>query len=74
MNCKVHKFVARGGQVIEDGRSSYPNLLRVRLIPSDAWRVLRQLVNDLDRQYYSDKSSLKDVEIDLLGELTEEEE
>lgn len=46
--CKTSRFVVRGGQVITDGKSNYPNYLILELDRQEAWRVIRELTHGLE--------------------------
>jgi extradiol dioxygenase family protein len=61
------RFGGREGQRIVDGKVYYPTHLRLSLDEQEAWRVVRELLHQLECRYETTK------EITLSGQLTKQE-
>ena len=45
--CQTSRFTSRGGEVITNRKSSYPDHLILQLTRDDAWHVVHELLNAL---------------------------
>jgi hypothetical protein len=61
----VHRFIVGGGSVVIDGKSHWPNMLRLEMTREDAFDLMWSLISQL-------RTGRKHIEVSWMGQTTEE--